>query len=64
MEQKDYLPLSDSEQRHLRITGVISDVEVALLIGDITIAENVVTRDRRVIGKMNQVTEGRRVLKD
>ena len=64
MEQRTDTLLSDTEQKNLRSSGIISDVEVALLVGDITIAENVVTRIRRVIGKTNQVTEGRRVLKD
>ena len=64
MEQRTDTLLSDTEQKNLRSSGIISDVEVALLVGDITIAENVVTRIRRVIGKTNQVTEGRRVLNE
>ena len=57
--------LSDNEQRNLRAEGVITEQEVALQIGDIIVAENVTTRDRRVVRKVvGNVQEGRRILKD
>lgn len=58
MEQ-NYLP--DEKQQQLRLQGVLGQDEVALRIGDVLIAENVLTRDRR---RMQEPTnEGRRVLK-
>jgi len=57
--------LSDSEQRNLRAEGVINEQEVALQIGDLIVAENVTTRDRRVVRRVvGNVQEGRRILKD
>lgn len=57
--------LSDNEQRALRAEGVINDQEVALQMGDIIVAENVTTRDRRVVRRVvGNVQEGRRILKD
>lgn len=58
MEQ-NYLP--DEKQQQLRLQGILGQDEVALRIGDVLIAENVLTRDRR---RMQEPTnEGRRVLK-
>lgn len=57
--------LSDTEQRNMRAEGVITEQEVAIQVGDIVVAENVVTRDRRVVRKVvGNVQEGRRILKD
>jgi hypothetical protein len=57
--------LSDSEQNRMRAEGVISQNEVAMQIGDLLVAENVVTRERRQLGRQpRQVQEGRRILKD
>lgn len=58
MEQ-NYLP--DEKQQQLRLQGVLGHDEVAIRVGDVLIAENVLTRDRR---RMQEPTnEGRRVLK-
>lgn len=54
----------DAEQKRLRALGIITDQEVALQVGDLTVAENVVSRERRVINQTSRVQEGRRVLKD
>jgi hypothetical protein len=57
--EQNYLP--DEKQQQLRLQGVLGQDEVALRIGDVLIAENVLTRDRR---RMQEPTnEGRRVLK-
>jgi hypothetical protein len=57
--------LSDNDQRNLRAEGVINEQEVALQIGDLIVAENVTTRDRRVVRRVvGNVQEGRRILKD
>jgi hypothetical protein len=56
--------LEDSEIKKLRATGVISNEETALRVGDLLVAENVCTRARRVIDAKNVLAEsGRRVLK-
>ena len=56
--------LPDVEQKRLRSLGTITESEVAIQVGDLIVAENVVSRERRVINQTNRVPEGRRVLKD
>ena len=56
--------LPDAEQKKLRAEGVITDTEVAIMTGDILVAENVVTRDRRIVNRVMKVQEGRRLLRD
>lgn len=54
--------LTDDKQDLMRRQGLISQDEVAIKIGDITLAENVLTRERRTITQ--QITnEGRRILR-
>jgi hypothetical protein len=53
--------LSDEKQDQMRKLLIIKNDEVVLRIGDILIAENVITRERRVVG--NSANEGRQVLK-
>jgi hypothetical protein len=53
--------LSDEKQSQMRNEGVLTRDEVALRVGDILLAENVLTRERRVIPE--STNEGRRVLK-
>lgn len=53
--------LSDEKQAQMRNEGVLTRDEVALRVGDILLAENVLTRERRVIPE--STNEGRRVLK-
>ena len=52
--------LSDEKQSQMRNEGVLTRDEVALRVGDILLAENVLTRERRVIPE--STNEGRRVL--
>jgi len=56
--------LPDTEQKRLRSLGTITESEVAIQVGDLIVAENVVSRERRVINQTSRVQEGRRVLKD
>ena len=57
--------LTDSDQLRMRADGVLGENEVAIMVGDLLVAENAVTRERRMIGRPNRnVQEGRRVLKD
>jgi hypothetical protein len=59
--------LNDSQLTKLRTTGVITDQEIALLEGDILVAKNVITEERRIIGNASDlISEGndnKRVLK-
>jgi len=57
--------LTDAEQKRMRAEGTINENEVAMMVGDLLIAENVMTRERRMLGRpVRAVQEGRRVLKD
>lgn len=48
----------------LRSRGLISSQEIAFVTGDLLIAENVVSNDRRVVGESTLITESnKRVLK-
>jgi len=58
--------LENSVQTLLREENIITDQEVAIEIGDKFIAENILTKSRRVIHVPNRLFEGagnRRVLK-
>jgi hypothetical protein len=57
-----YLP--DGEQTKLRAEGVITHEEVAIKLGDILLAEHVITRERRQINRTAPVNEGKRLLRD
>jgi hypothetical protein len=51
----------------LRNSGLISENEIALIEGDILLAKNVITEERRIIGKSSDVikenTDNKRILK-
>jgi len=58
--------MSDDNQRILREEKIITDNEVAIQVGDKYVAENVLTRSRRMIYIPNRLLENsnkRRVLK-
>ena len=52
---------------HLRTVGLISENEIALIEGDLLLAKNVITEERRIIGKssdvINENTNNKRILK-
>jgi hypothetical protein len=58
--------LPTSQQGQLRSNGVIQTEEVAIQVGDILVAENMVTRTRRVITNGITVNEStdRRLIRD
>ena len=56
-------PLDDTRQRRLRSTGIIAESEIAIKVGDLYIAQNVVTGDRRAITIVDAVTETKQVLR-
>ena len=58
--------LDQSQLQALRAAGTITETEVALLEGDILVAKNVVTLERRIIGKAEEIlkeNKNRRILK-
>tara|TARA_B100000686_G_C16533037_1_gene833361 strand:+ start:615 stop:800 length:186 start_codon:yes stop_codon:yes gene_type:complete len=56
--------LRDEQLKNLRQTGVISDNEIVLKVGDLYVAENIVTKERRQVDVHNVLTESsKRVLK-
>jgi hypothetical protein len=56
--------LSANELNVLRFNNLIESNEIAFRFGDLYVAENVVTKERRVLQSAALVlTEGRRVLK-
>jgi hypothetical protein len=55
--------LSEKDQVRLRGEKVISHQEIAIYVGDLLVAENVITKDRRVINS-GVIPEGRKLLKD
>ena len=58
--------IENDELQQLRNEGTISENEIAILEGDLILAKNVLTQERRIIGKINDVlTENnkKRVLK-
>lgn len=63
----DYLSdgaLSANELSALRLNNLIESNEIAFRFGDLYVAENVVTKERRVLQNASRVlNEGRRVLK-
>ena len=59
------IPLTNSQMAELRQRGLIESTEVAFLAGDLLIAENPVTTERRVVGESKLLSEStnKRVLK-
>ena len=63
MADEKHLSVSDIEE--LRKKGLLNLHEIALLVGDIVIAENVLTKERRVLETSGLLLESnRRLLKD
>ena len=58
--------LPDNQQQQLRQRGVIAHDEVAIRVGDLVIAENVISRSRRVVdgAQLSEDMRPRRVLRD
>ena len=59
--------VDDNQLMRLRESGLISENEIALIEGDILLAKNVISEERRIIGKstdlINENTGNKRVLK-
>jgi hypothetical protein len=56
--------LPTTKQAELRTLGVIQKSEVAIQVGDLLIAEDVVSRIRRVIIEGAPVNESRKLMRD
>ena len=56
--------LSDTDLQRLRRAGEITGEEIALSVGDVVIAENIITKDRRVLDskKLSLILESSRTL--
>jgi hypothetical protein len=48
-------PLTDAQITNLRSTGVITDHEIAIVEGDLLVAKNVVSEERRILGKASDI---------
>ena len=55
-------PLIGNDLVKLRNSGILFENEVALLIGDVVIAENVITKTRRVLEVSSLMLESQRKL--
>ena len=56
--------LSHTDIMKLRETNILNNDEIALLVGDIVVAENVITKQRRTIETSGLLLEAnRRILK-
>tara|TARA_R110002051_G_scaffold115028_1_gene188089 strand:+ start:478 stop:669 length:192 start_codon:yes stop_codon:yes gene_type:complete len=56
--------LEDSDIKNLREKGILQECEVAIQIGDIVVAENVLTKSRRVLDSNLILSEStRKILK-
>jgi len=58
-------PLSAHDLKKLRENDMLMHDEVAFVVGDVVVAENVITKNRRVLNTGNLLLESnRRVLRD
>ena len=56
--------LPETEMKRLRDAGLLQTDEIAIKVGDLIVAENVVTRQRRLIEHVNETkAESRQLLK-
>jgi hypothetical protein len=61
----NHQPLTPSQLATLRQRGIIENTEHAFVAGDLLVAENPVTSERRIVGEASLITESsnKRVLK-
>jgi len=58
-------PVTSSDLEKLRQSGLITEQEIALIAGDVILAENVVTKERRILDTSSLMLESsRRLLRD
>jgi len=57
--------LASGDILKLREAKLINENEIALMVGDLVVAENVITKERRILDTSGLLLEsGRRVLRD
>lgn len=58
-------PVTGNDLMKLRQSGLLTNNEVALIVGDVVLAENVITKERRVLEVAGLMLESnRRILRD
>jgi len=58
-------PVSNNDLAKLRIAHLITDQEIAIVTGDVIVAENVITKERRILEVGALILESnRRILRD
>ena len=58
-------PVTNNDLEKLRKAGMISEQEVALIVGDVVLVENVLKKHRRILDTSGLLLEStRRVLRD
>jgi hypothetical protein len=58
-------PVTSNDIEKLRQSGLITKQEVAIIVGDVLLAENVITKERRILNTGNILLEStRRLLRD
>jgi len=58
-------PVTGNDLTKLRTSGLITTEEVAIIVGDVVVAENVITKARRILEVSGLILESnRRVLRD
>ena len=56
-------PLNDTQQRDLRAHGLIGESEIAIKVGDLHVAQDIITGERRTITIAKSVTETKQILR-
>ena len=58
----EWVSLNIQDLNSLRSAGLLNDDEVAYTVGDIVVAENVITKQRRIIQESGRVLESKKQL--
>ncbi len=54
--------VTSSDMEKLRQSGLITEQEVAIIVGDVILAENVLTKERRILNTNTLMLESNRKL--
>ena len=55
-------PVTNNDMEKLRQSGLITEQEVAIIVGDVILAENVLTKERRILNTNTLMLESNRKL--
>lgn len=65
MSNANEFPVSDRDIQKLREAGLVNNNEIVLKAGDLFVAENVLTKERRLLGGAKVLlSESKRLLRD